>query len=1123
MREKRSSRADGAGSAPQGAPRTKRSAADLLREADLSADLLLDSLGEVLTFLDADLHILWANRAAGESVGMTAEELVGLYCYEVRHGRDSPCEGCPVLEAIRSGEPRQGEIRTPNGRWWLLRAFPVRDADGRIVGATEAATEITARKRAEKAARKEEQRFRQIVETAQEGVWVIDTDARTTFVNQRMAEMLDYSVEEMQGAPLFSFMDEEAKESAEEKLKARQQGVKEVHEFTFRRKDGSGLNVLISTNPLFGPRGEYIGALAMVADITARKRTEEALRERDQRLEVLFEEAPDGYYLLEPDGTFVDGNRAAEELSGYSRKELIGRTFRESGLLPPDQMERALAALGAGLEGRPTGPDEFVLTRKDGTEVPVEIRTNPVTVGGRRLILGIARDITRRKQAQKAVRDLARFSSENPYPVLRIDGHGTVLYANAPAKALMHDRDSGIGQQAPADWRRVVQEVMEQREVRRLEVRHGGRIFALRVVPVAPLGYANLYGVDITERKAAEEALRESEQQFRLTFERSPLGAAIVTPDFRFQRVNDELCRITGYTEAELVSESMATMIHPDDVAVDVENGRRILWGEIDHFDHEERCVRKDGSIVWVRASVGVVRGASGEPLYFLTMIHDISDRKEAEEALGKTNRLLEDMGRMARIAGWEHDLATGEAVWTRELYDLIEIEPGGPVPGVNEHLDYYPPEDRRVLADAYQRAVDQGIPFDLELRVRTATGRTFWCRVYGEPVLQDGKCVKMRGTFQDITDRKEAEESLRAERDRAQSFLDIAGVVIVALDAEGRVTLVNRKGCQILGAPRHKIIGSDWVETWVPPGERHRAGQIFAQLMAGRLEDAEYFENHVLTQDGREPLIAWYNRLLRDGEGNVVGTLSSGEDITERKETEEKLRQRETELRDLAAELSRVEERTRRRLAADLHDDVAQTLSTAKLVLQGVEDKVTEGKEAEELAQARRLVDEALGGTRTAVLDLGPPVLYEMDFAGVLEWLVERTEAEGHVETHFEADEGPCPLAGQVRVALFRSTGELLRNVVRHAKADRVTVRLERGEEEVRITVEDDGVGFDSEAVRPRPDASGGFGLLGTRERVQYLGGRLEIDSAPGRGTRATLVAPLAEDEQEAPSGGNA
>jgi PAS domain S-box-containing protein len=968
----------------------------LLREADLSADLLLDSLGEVLTFLDADLHILWANRAAGESVGMTAEKVVGLYCYEVRHGRDSPCEGCPVLEAIRSGEPRQGEIRTPNGRWWLLRAFPVRDADGRIVGATEAATEITARKRAEKAARKEEQRFRQIVETAQEGVWVIDTDARTTFVNQRMAEMLDYSVEEMQGAPLFSFMDEEAKESAEEKLKARQQGVKEVHEFTFRRKDGSGLNVLISTNPLFGPRGEYIGALAMVADITARKRTEEALRERDQRLEVLFEEAPDGYYLLEPDGTFVDGNRAAEELSGYSRKELIGRTFRESGLLPPDQMERALAALGAGLEGRPTGPDDFVLTRKDGTEVPVEIRTNPVTVGGRRLILGIARDISRRKRAQKAIRDLARLPSENPDPVLRIAKHGVVLFANGPAKGLLAGRNSGTGQQAPADWRRVVQEVMEQREVRRLEVRHGGKIFAVRFVPVAPLGYANLYGVDITERKAAEEALRESEQQFRLTFERSPLGAAIVTPDFRFQRVNDELCRITGYTEAELVSESMATMIHPDDVAVDVENGRRILWGEIDHFDHEERCVRKDGSIVWVRASVGVVRGASGEPLYFLTMI-------------------------------------------------------------------------------------------------------------------------------QDITDRKEAEESLRAERDRAQSFLDIAGVVIVALDAEGRVTLVNRRGCQILGAPRHKIIGSDWVETWVPPGERYWTGQIFAQLMAGRLEDAEYFENHVLTQDGRERLIAWYNRLLRDGEGNIVGTLSSGEDITERKETEEKLRQRETELRDLAAELSHVEERTRRRLAADLHDDVAQTLSTAKLVLQGVEDKVTEGKEAEELAQARRLVDEALGGTRTAVLDLGPPVLYELSFPEALEWLVDRTEAEGHVETHFEADEGPCPLAGQVRIALFRSTGELLRNVVRHAKADRVTVRLERGEEEVRITVEDDGVGFDSEAVRPRPDASGGFGLFGTRERVEYFGGRLEVDSAPGRGTRATLVAPLGEEEQEPPSGGSA
>ena len=116
-------------------------------------------------------------------------------------------------------------------------------------------------------------------------------------------------------------------------------------------------------------------------------------------------------------------------------------------------------------------------------------------------------------------------------------------------------------------------------------------------------------------------------------------------------------------------------------------------------------------------------------------------------------------MGKIARIGGWEHDLRTGAARWTRGTYDIIEIEPSEPIPGPREHLDFYPPEDRVILERAYQHAVETGEPFDVEVRCNTAKQNTIWARAVGYPYFEDDKCIMMRGTFQDITDIKRAEE----------------------------------------------------------------------------------------------------------------------------------------------------------------------------------------------------------------------------------------------------------------------------------------------------------------------------------------------------------------------------
>ena len=153
-----------------------------------------------------------------------------------------------------------------------------------------------------------------------------------------------------------------------------------------------------------------------------------------------------------------------------------------------------------------------------------------------------------------------------------------------------------------------------------------------------------------------------------------------------------------------------------------------------------------------------------------------------------------------------------------------------------------------------------------------------------------------------DITERKKAEEEVRRERDRAQTYLDVAGVMMVALDAEGQVMLLNRKGCEIVGCSAQEVVGKNWVDNFIPPATRDEVKAILQSIMEGKLEHVEYHENPVLTSRGEERVMAWQNTPLKDAEGRITGILSSGNDITERKRAEEALRRRVEELAALQA-----------------------------------------------------------------------------------------------------------------------------------------------------------------------------------------------------------------------------
>ena len=230
-----------------------------------------------------------------------------------------------------------------------------------------------------------------------------------------------------------------------------------------------------------------------------------------------------------------------------------------------------------------------------------------------------------------------------------------------------------------------------------------------------------------------------------------------------------------------------------------------------------------------------------------------------------------------------------------------------------------------------------------------------------------------------------------------------------------------------------------------------------------------------------------------------------------ERKRAKKRAREYEAQLKSLASQLTLVEEQEKRRIARKLHDRISQSLSVSKLQLDAIRHCVSPRDSTDILKDVCDSLSQAIEDTRSLTFDLSFPILYELGFeAAVAAWLVEEIEGRHHIATEFEEDKKPKPLDDDVRVLLFRDVRELLLNVVKHSQAKKVKLSIRRVNMQIQVSVEDDGVGLDPVEIKATAVRNGGFGLFSIRERLEQIGGHLEVESAPGEGTKATLIAPL-------------
>jgi PAS domain S-box-containing protein len=364
-----------------------------------------------------------------------------------------------------------------------------------------------------------------------------------------------------------------------------------------------------------------------------------------------------------------------------------------------------------------------------------------------------------------------------------------------------------------------------------------------------------------------------------------------------------------------------------------------------------------------------------------------------------------------------------------------------------------------------------------------------------------------------DIVERERTERALRVAEGNLRSIFENAAEGIYQSTPSGRFLTVNPALARMAGydSPDEMTgaIADIRKDFYVDPASRAR----FEEALSSQGE-VRGFESLVRRRDGELIWVLENARAVRDEKGRFDHYEGIVQDITERRRMAETLDRSRRKLRGLAAELTRVEERERRTIAAQLHDGLGATLSMGKVRLGALRQQAQGTPLAAEVEAVHALVGEAVRETRALTWELSPPILYQLGLESALEWLGESFEERHGVAFRFQREGQTRDLSEERRFLVFSAVRELLLNVVKHAGAGSAVVTLRWRDAEVEATVSDDGKGF--EASASPPDERRSFGLFSIQERFDDLGGRVTVRSAPGEGTTVTLVLPYRPEAAE-------
>jgi PAS domain S-box-containing protein len=640
---------------------------------------------------------------------------------------------------------------------------------------------------------------------------------------------------------------------------------------------------------------------------------------------------------------------------------------------------------------------------------------------------------------------------------------------------------------------------------------------------------------DIDEQKKALERLQASETRFRAMFESAGIGIALVGMDRRPLEANTAMIKMTGYSPQEFFQKTGAELSYPGDAEIGLPELKAVLEGKLDTYQIEKRYVRKDGQAYWVKLTNSVVRAPDGKPQYFVTMVEDINEQKQALEELHKSQArfqaIFNDSAVGMGVMGLDRRIIDANPAICR-MYGMTREE----MIGMSAAEVTYPEDNPRSTQLLDELVSGQRNSYEIDRRYVRRNGEVFWAHVTMSSVRGlDGTPLYLVGMVIDIDEQKKMQERIRESEARFQAIFDNVAVGVAVMTLDRQPVAINAQTEKITGYSLDDLAGVNPVMLVIPE-DRNMDVEMFKDLVEGR-RNSYVMERRYRHKDGH---IFWARinySLVRDMNGNPDYLVGIIEDIDDQKRASERLAEQEADyLRTLQ---QKVQERTREleetnqrlqreieqririeqelaskaaeeavtadrtRLARDLHDAVTQTLFSASLTAEVLPDlwemDVDEAKRSTE--ELRQLTRGALAEMRTLLLELRPAALMQTRLSDLIKQLCEAFIGRSRLPITLTI-EGERDLPPEVQIACYRVAQESLNNVFKYARATQVNVGLFLSATGLRFEVCDNGIGFDMSASKPTS-----LGMRIMRERAEAIGAELYISSTPGSGTCLELI----------------
>ncbi|RPJ63992.1 MAG: PAS domain S-box protein, partial [Dehalococcoidia bacterium] len=928
--------------------------------AEKSLEEINRKLADIINFLpdatmaaDKNKNIIIWNRAIEQLTGVAASDMVGKgdYLYAVPfYGETRPVLMDLIWEdrqdirdrypyIIQDGDSLISEAFCPalyggKGAWVYAKASPLHDRDGNIVGAIEAVRDITARKKAEEDIKKSEEKYRLLAENADDCIWTMDTQLRATYVSPAIRKLRGFEPEE---AILQTGPDQNTPESYQairkEMLRALndiKNGIQDTYRVVSEQYHKNGTTVWVESTirPYYDDADKFAGFIGVSRDITARKKAEEHIKKSEEKYRLLAENADDCIWTLDTELNYTYISPSVRKLNGYEPEEMKRLSVKK--LVTPQSLPVIMKDLAVLRKNVELGINEPVHSnieqcRKDGTTGWIESTLSPYHDDKGKLVgfIGISRDVTERRAVSEALKESeAKYSNliENIGEALLVLQDGLVKFFNKsfsdlleyPASALLeksfmpyiHPDDNELvagtykarmeGKPVPHYYSFRI--ITSLNQVRWVEV-HGtlitweGKLASLNFV------------LDITERKLAEQALKESEERYRLLAENTEDVIWTVDADFIYTYVSPSIFKLRGLKPEEIVGQPMTSTLTPQSIKLlneqwgarskAAQDGTPMTWrGEI-------QAPRKDGSMVWTEAVLKTLHDDTGKYIGFIGVSRDISERKAIDEALreseAKYSNLLENAAEAILVAQDGLVKFLNKRLTEVAGYSASEMLE-------TPFTRYIHPDDIDTVVGNYSaRMRGEAAPDVYVFRIVTRDNQVRWAEIHVTLIQWEGRPASLNFLI-DITDRKLAEKALNESEERYRLIAENTDDVIWSVDPSLKLQYFSPSIRRLLGYEPNEILKKSLTELMVPESlqaVRHELEINRADIESG-IDKSIMMEVEQYHKDGHVVYIEINVKTFFDNDRKLIGFTGTARDITSRKASERAIRESEEKFRNI-------------------------------------------------------------------------------------------------------------------------------------------------------------------------------------------------------------------------------